>query len=154
MLETEGVDAERIVFTYEDYFLECPRVRRGKKRRKVRECLMKFKLDLIVLQEAKKEMMQDRLVRSGTGPLLSKWVALPAIGTSGGILLAWKPEAIKKIDVWMGSISIFLKSEDSSSGVEWVFIGIHGPSMAKNKDALWVELGDIRNAWAGPWLIG
>lgn len=105
------------------------------------ECLIKFKPDLIVLQETKKEIMQDRLVRSAIGPFLSEWFALPTIGTSGGILLARNPKAIKKIDVWMGSFSISLKLEYSSLGVEWLFTSIYDPPVAKSRESLWVELG-------------
>lgn len=38
--------------------------------------------------------------------------------------------------------------------VEWIFTGVYGPSVAKNKDALWKELGAVRNVWAKPWVVG
>lgn len=78
-----------------------------------------FKPDLVILQETKKEVMGDRLVRSLIGSVLSEWCTLPAIGTSSGILLAWDSSAIrKKKDSRLGVFSISLLLEDISLGVE------------------------------------
>lgn len=124
-----------------------------KKRRKVLECMSKFRPDMIVLQETKKEVMNDRLVRSSVGGGYSEWSALPAIGSSGGILMAWKPNIIKKIDIRMGAFSISMQLVEISEGVEWLFIGVYGPPTVKNRGAFWEELRDIRKAWNGPWVV-
>lgn len=58
--------------------------------------MVKFKPDLIVLQETKKEIMGDKLVRSVVGMTTSEWCAVLTIGSLGGILMAWNFDAITK----------------------------------------------------------
>lgn len=72
----------------------------------------------MVLQETKKSIMSDKLVKSVVGLTNVEWCALPVIGCSGGILIAWNPVSIKKNDVWMGIFSISLWLEDVYSGVD------------------------------------
>lgn len=62
--------------------------------RLVRECMANYQPDLILLQEIKKESMLDRLVKSAVGSIALEWMALLAIGTARGILLAWNPSVI------------------------------------------------------------
>lgn len=59
-----------------------------RKRRVVWECVSKFNLTILILQETKKECMCSRLVKSAVGNKLVSWCALLACATSGGILIA------------------------------------------------------------------
>lgn len=77
------------------------------KRRLVKECVSNFLLDIVLFQETKKEVVGDQFVRSSVGASLSEWCALPAIGTSGGIFLAWNPNVVRKKDFRLGC-SLFL----------------------------------------------
>lgn len=83
----------------------------------VRECLVKHQPDLIVFQETKKDCMSNKLVKSVAGKYASYWIALPAIGTTGGILLAWNSSVIKALNARMGSFSISIEIEDVSLGL-------------------------------------
>lgn len=83
-----------------------------KKRRLIRECMSYFKPDIIIIQETKNEVMGDRLIWSSIRSVLSEWCVLPTIGTSGGIMLAWNPNVIRKKDSRLGSFSISLLLED------------------------------------------
>lgn len=60
--------------------------------------------------------MGDKLVRSSVGNVTSGWCALPAIGTSIGILLALNPNVVRKKDMSMGVYSISIHLEDILMG--------------------------------------
>lgn len=94
---------------------------------------MKFKPDVVLLQETKKAFVDGRMVRSSVGNLLSEWTALPAVGSTGGILVAWNPLMIKVVEVKLGSFSISIKMEDLSLGVLWLFTRVYGPSTPKSR---------------------
>lgn len=53
------------------------------------------------------------------GKTLTGWCALPASGTSGGILIAWDPMEVNKMDEIVGNLSISIKLAEVSSGLEW-----------------------------------
>lgn len=97
-----------------------------KKRRLVRECLSNFKKDIVILQETKKKVMGGSLVQSSIGLVLSEWCVLPAIDTSGGILLTRNPFVIRKKDSRLGLFSISLMLEDISLGVDWLLTWVYG----------------------------
>lgn len=106
-----------------------------------------FKLDLVLLQNTKREVMGDRLVRSSVGSVMSEWCALPTIGTLSGILLAWNPSVNRRKDVRMSVFSIFLLLEDISLRVEWLLAGVYRPFVAKHQSELWEKLGVIWSSW-------
>jgi hypothetical protein len=80
------------------------------------------------------------------------FVELPAVGTSGGILIAWKhslgPAAATRIDNHCISIQFH-----PSSGPDWWFTGVYGPQGDANKIMFLQELRDVRAACQGPWLV-
>lgn len=98
-----------------------------KKMRSMRECISKCNPFILVLQETKKEVMNGHLVKSSMGLKLSEWCPLPAVSTLGGILIAWDPIEIRKVDELMGSYSVSIKVVELSSGFEWVLTGVYGP---------------------------
>lgn len=50
--------------------------------------MSKSKLDLVLIQEIKKEVLGDRLVQNAVGHVYLEWCALSAISTLGEILIA------------------------------------------------------------------
>ena len=46
--------------------------------------------------------------------------------------------------------SWFLNCEDN---VVWVFTGVYGPSLRRDRKDLWEELGTIRGLWEEPWCV-
>lgn len=71
--------------------------------------MVKHRLDMIFVQETKKDCMSDGLVKSIVGHCASEWIVLLTVGTVGGILLAWNPSVMKVMDARMGSFSIPLR---------------------------------------------
>lgn len=77
-----------------------------RKRILVRECVSEYKPFIMIIQETKEEVMSKLLVKSLVGPKLSKWCALPAIRTRGGVLRAWDPSEISKVDEIVGNFIV------------------------------------------------
>lgn len=124
------------------------------KHRAVKECIRKYKPNLVVLQEMKKEKIIPLLIRSTLGCNLFSWTEIPACGSAGGILVAWDPSVVKKTDELVGGFSISLKLVGLSSGFEWLFTGVYGPSFPHNRHLFWEELYFVRGYWIGSWILG
>lgn len=109
-------------------------------------------------------------VRSGTGPCrltlslgaatrsmlgvdFDDFVSLPAVGTRGGILLAWKGSVcnVREVRVDSFSVSVCFTHED---GQFWWFTGVYGPQTDALKIQFLQELCNVRLACVGPWAIG
>lgn len=57
---------------------------------------MRYNLEVVILQESNnKKLVHNQLIRSRTGREWLEWCALPAIGTSKGIIVAWKSSAVQ-----------------------------------------------------------
>lgn len=95
--------------------------------RKVKECVEKHKLDIVGLQETKKEVLTSRLLGSVVGKDLFEWCGLPANGTVGGIVCVWNPVTVRKVREIIGNFSVSILLKDSQLGVEWLFTGVYGP---------------------------
>ena len=83
---------------------------------------------MVVLQETKKDKMVPLLVRSTVGRELSSWLDIPACGTSGGVLHAWDPLVVNKVDELVGSFSISVRFVKFETGFKWMFTGVYGHS--------------------------
>lgn len=125
-----------------------------KKRRFVRECISKYNSIVTMLQETKKDTMLQKLVKSSMGPKFSEWCVFPTIGTSGGILIAWDPLEVRKVDEIMGNFSLSIRLIKESSGFEWLLIGVYGPCRPQFWSNFWDELQTIRSQWLEPWIVG
>ena len=77
---------------------------------------------------------------------------LPADGTRGGILLAWKSRAVTISDplftrnALTGKVSV-------ASGTPWWLTTVYGPQDDADKILFLQELRDIRAACPGPWML-
>ena len=60
-----------------------------RKRGVIKEYLNRINPDIVVLQETKKEEMDERWVGSLWKARFRNWVALPSIGRAGGIIILW-----------------------------------------------------------------
>jgi len=50
------------------------------------------RVDFVCLQETKMPVISQGVILSMLGSVFSHWVVLPAVGASGGILLAWRQD--------------------------------------------------------------
>jgi exonuclease III len=98
-----------------------------KSRRDVVRCMVdSTRPDVVCLQETKKAVISRRMVMSTLGADFDEFIFLPAAGTRGGILLAWKGCVCKalatRVDVHSVSVQF-----DPLEGSPWWFTGVYGP---------------------------
>lgn len=93
------------------------------------------------------------MIMSTLGVDFNEYLVLPAIGTRGGILLAWKGSVCRALDhrVDTYSVSIQLQRQDAPP---WWFTGVYGPSVDALKPNFLQELRLVRQHCTGPWAIG
>ena len=86
------------------------------------------------------------------GSDFSFWVELPAIGASGGILVAWRhglgPANATRLD--NHSVSIQFSSPNLQN---WWLTCVYGPQGDNNKISFLQELREVKAACPGPWLV-
>ncbi|RVX06414.1 hypothetical protein CK203_023560 [Vitis vinifera] len=75
------------------------------KRRMIKDFLRSENPDVVMIQETKKENCDRRFVGSVWTVRNKDWVALPASGASGGILIIWDSKVLSREEVVIGSFS-------------------------------------------------
>lgn len=108
----------------------------------------------MIIQEINKECLCLRLVRSTVGPKLLEWCALPVCGTLGGILIAWDPMEVLRLDEIVGNYSISIKMAEVLFGFEWMILGVYGLSRLQHHYDFWNKLLSVKGQWGGPWVVG
>ncbi|RVW37825.1 hypothetical protein CK203_087878 [Vitis vinifera] len=102
--------------SHEDFKLEYKRFRFRKKRRTVRRFLSTQNPDVVMLQETKREIWDRRLVSSIWKGKSLDWVALPACGASGGIVILWDSVKFNCSEKVLGSFSVTVKLNSDEEG--------------------------------------
>ena len=107
------------------------------KRRVVRDFLRSKNPNVVMIQETKKEKWDKRFVGSVWTIRNKDWVALPASGASGGILIIWDSKDLRSEEVVIGSFSVLVKFALDGCGPLWISV-IYGPnSPSLRKDFGW-----------------
>lgn len=118
----------------------------------VRELIASTRPDIVCLQETKIQSLSTRILLSTLGAELDHHVALPAQGTRGGVLIAWKGavshEITTRVDTYSTSVLFQI-----AVGRQWWLTSVYGPQSYSDKLEFMVELRVIRAACLGPWLL-
>ena len=72
------------------------------KRDTVKNLLKEWKCDVVCFQETKLDSVNSAVVKGLWSSPFIDWVALDAIHTAGGVILAWDMKVYKKMDVLVG----------------------------------------------------
>jgi len=96
------------------------------RRNYVRDTILSSKADIVCLQETKVAALSTHLLLSVCGSDFDKSLTLPATGTRGGILIAWKGAVCQVISSGVDnfSVSVIFVGLDGSN---WWFTGVYGP---------------------------
>ena len=124
-----------------------------RKRRSIKEVISKEDLDILVLQEVKKENVDRRFVGSVWRLRFKEWILLPAVGRAGGILLVWDSRRVKVIENFIGdfSVSIRLRMDNTD---EWWLSGIYGPPSVCSRGEFWDKLVGLSELCGSKWCLG
>ena len=79
---------------------------------------------------------------------------MPALGTRGGILLAWRSDRVALTNPIVGTYHVSATVSLGANTPPWWLTGVYGPQDVDDKIAFMAELQDLRDIIAGPWLLG
>jgi len=118
----------------------------------VRTLLEASRADIICVQEIKIAAISQRVILSALGSDFSDYIDLPAVGASGGILVAWRRHiqttGNHRVDTNSASIQFC-----AENGTPWWLTCVYGPQGNSEKVFFLQELHDIRGACNGPWIL-
>ncbi|WVZ94677.1 hypothetical protein U9M48_040542 [Paspalum notatum var. saurae] len=122
------------------------------RRNSVRETILSSRPDIVYLQETKVAAVSSQLLLTVFGSAFDKFVSLPADGSRGGILIAWKGACCHAISSRVDRYSVSIQFAEQE-GRNWWFTGVYGPQEDEHKIQFLQELRDIRALCAGPWMV-
>jgi hypothetical protein len=77
---------------------------------------------------------------------------LSAVGTRGGILIAWKSEVVTISNPHLSNNAITVRVGDAGAA-GWWFTGVYSPHTDVDKCLFLQELKDVRDLHPGPWAV-
>jgi len=126
----------------------------SRKRSTIKSLLMKWRADIVCLQETKIEDWSQQLVNSLWGNRWASWAELQANGTRGGIIILWDKRFRKSVNIEPGTYSVSVILESIQEQFRWCYTGVYGPHTNNEREDLWYELASIRGTWDGQWVLG
>ena len=69
---------------------------------------------------------------------------------TGGIVVLWDNRVLELVDLENGVFSISCHFKNCEDGFIWTFIGVYGPTLKRDRECFWGELGGIKVLWNGP----
>ena len=124
------------------------------KRLRVKHMLKIWQPDIICLQETKLEVITRRIVRSVWRCHHVDWMFLGSNGASGGILVMWDKRLVEKVEDAVGLYSVSCKFKNIVDHKVWMFTGVYGPNVDRERSNMWEELAGVRSWWGVPWCVG
>ncbi|BFG29848.1 hypothetical protein CerSpe_161220 [Prunus speciosa] len=115
--------------------------------------LKTYDADVVLIQETKKEKVDQRLIGNIWGARFREWVCIPSCGASGGILIMWNTKAIKVKESLLGIYTASINCVDME-GKEWWLTGVYGPNGSRDRVLLWEELAAVYGICGSNWCIG
>ena len=85
----------------------------------VKNKIMDSACDVIYLQETKKEMFESSFLRNISPTSIDSYVALPSVGASGGILIAWKSSMFEGQQTFSNDFAITVQFTSKHDGSRW-----------------------------------
>ena len=119
----------------------------------VKELLVKFNPDVVILQKSKVSTVNRHLVKSVWSSWFVGWATLEAYGSSGGILILWKEDSITVVDSIQGQFSISIHWKFNAGFSGWI-TGVYGPSSYRLRDQFWWELSSLYGLCNENWCVG
>lgn len=124
------------------------------KRTAIRSVIYATAPSIVCLQETKLSLVSSTIVAETLGDAFRDYYWLPADGTRGGIILAWRADHVSLSNRSMGVYHVFATILPTSGGDPWWITGVYRPQSDAAKIEFLGKLHDLRSTMARPWVIG
>uniref|UniRef100_A0A803PCD7 DUF4283 domain-containing protein n=1 Tax=Cannabis sativa TaxID=3483 RepID=A0A803PCD7_CANSA len=108
------------------------------------------KPELLLISEAR--LTTDKFQSICTKLRYENYSYVAPVGRSGGLGLCWEKEVKCVID-YSSKYVISATIELEPKGLKWTLLGIYGPPHREDKEAFWIQVGDIVNNSSRPVLF-
>lgn len=122
------------------------------KRLFLKDSLSVKQIDIVCIQEAKKESFQPKILNA-LSTNITQWFIKSSIGSSGGLLLGINESKFWLIDYWINPFSITVHLKNKSNNVEWLFTTVYGPVLSHLRVDFLNEIRSIALLGPSAWLI-
>ena len=127
---------------------------RGVKWGAIRRLIKQEGVDIICLQETKKEMVDKAMCQALWGHVEVSWEMLPAISLAGGILCLWSDKSFRLQRKITGNGFILMVGEWVQEAQLVTLVTIYSPCDIHNKRILWNTVKQLRHSMdGGLWCI-
>lgn len=123
------------------------------KRSALKELLIRHKIDIVAIQETKKESFPTRQLNA-LSHTINYWLCKPSIGSSGGILLGINENKFSVIDSWIKEFSVLVLLSNKSENFIWLFTVVYGPVLSSKRIDFLNEIRNISLLGHSSWIIG
>lgn len=118
----------------------------------VRDIVQEASASIVCLVESKLQAVDQRTISGLLGLCFNTFVALPAHGTVGGIVVAWDSSVVSvpafRVDFFSVTIEMVFVG-----GLQWTLTTVYGPMDDQLKTNFLDEPRNIRAACLGPWAV-
>lgn len=98
----------------------------------------------------KRECIDWRFVKKFWSNLVHCWAELPAVGTSGDIVILWDPNRVDVTEVLRDEFSLSIKCKGKNSHIRWAFFYFYGPVSPNLINSFWEEIETENQRWNLP----
>ncbi|GKV41716.1 hypothetical protein SLEP1_g49214 [Rubroshorea leprosula] len=121
--------------------------------KKIREIVMKEKVDFIAIQETKLVTVDRKICRIIWGTDDFDWVAKPSVGRSRGLLCIWNTKVLKKMEVIEGNNFIRISRLWGEERIPVNILNIYSLCQLMGKRMLWDDLQGLLNSKRRKWCL-
>jgi hypothetical protein len=93
--------------------------------------LSSFNLSLVCAQETKLQFVDSPVIWQTFGPAFDRFDYIPANGTRGGIILAWRSDVLQVRTKHKGEFSITAEVTSKKDAKTWMITSVYGPQESR-----------------------
>ena len=138
-LRREKIIVIMIILSY-----NCRGLGRGVKWAAIRKLNLKYKVDLVCLQETKKENITKLICQNIWGDSNVSWDSVPSIHTAGGLLCMWNNLAFEVDGRVKGRNFLMLVGRWIKENLKLLILNVYAPCDTAGKRELWEELKQLK----------
>lgn len=107
----------------------------------------------VCFQESKLAVVDHSVVAHTLGREFDAFFYPPAIGTRGGIIVAWRSDRMHISDPILGEFCITVKARSLADNKTWMTTAVYGPQLIPDKERFLLELSQLGPLIHLPWIV-